>query len=150
MTMAQQKNMKRRPDPFDGSADARLCRMGLLTETGEVNEAAMGVFTRIFAASLFDDLCDAHEDRRQISQVMSAFRELETHQDPKRIYLMISLQYDTLRKPLPDPVWWLAGHFPAMSRFSLGFAACLLRLAEELEKTEKEDDPGETADCRAQ
>ena len=44
---------KRRPDPFDGSAGARLCRMGLLTAAGDVEEAAMQVCTHIFAASFF-------------------------------------------------------------------------------------------------
>ena len=44
---------KRRPDPFDGSAGARLCRMGLLTAAGDVAEAAMQVCTHIFAASFF-------------------------------------------------------------------------------------------------
>ena len=38
---------KRRPDPFDGSAGARLCRMGLLTAAGDVAEAAMQVCTHI-------------------------------------------------------------------------------------------------------
>ncbi len=148
--MTQQKNMKRGPDPFDGSADARLRRMGLLTETGEVNEPAMNVSAHIFAASLFDDLCDTHEDQRQIFQVMSAFRELAARQDAKRIFLMISLQYDALRKPLPDPVWWLAGNVPALTRFSLDFAAYLLQLADDMEKNEKEDVPSETVDHRPQ
>ena len=146
MTMTQQNNTRRGPDPFDGSADARLCRMGLLTESGGVNEAAMDVFAHIFAASLFDGLCDAYEDQRQISQVMSAFRELAANQDAKRMFLMISLQYDALRKPLPDPIWWLAGNVPALTRFSLDFAAYLLRLAEDMEKNEKEDDPSEIVD----
>lgn len=103
-----------------------------------------------FAASLFDDLCDTHEDQRQISQIMSAFRELGTRQDAKHIFLMISLQYDTLRKPLPDPVWWLAGNVPALTRFSLGFAEYLLQLADDMEKSEKEDDTGEITDHRSQ
>lgn len=144
-----QQTMKKRPDPFDGSAGARLRRMGLLTESGEVNGAAMEAFTHVFAALLFDDLCDAFEDRRDLSRVLSAFRELAERQDPKSIFLMISLQYDTLRKPLPDPVWWLAGHIPALSRFSLGFTAYLLQLAEDMEKTGKEDLPDEAADHSA-
>ena len=42
---------KRRPNPFDGSAGAWLCRMGLLTAAGDIEEAAMQVCTHIFAAS---------------------------------------------------------------------------------------------------
>ena len=120
---------KRRPDPFDGSAGARLCRMGLLTAAGDVEEAAMQVCTHIFAASFFDDLCDVY---------------------PQRIFLLLSLQYDGLCKPLPDPVWWLAGYPPALTRFSLGFAACLLHLMEDMEKTKKEDDLGEIMDHSSQ
>ena len=144
-----QQTKKKRPDPFDGSAVARLRRMGLLTEAGEVDGAAMETFTHVFAASLFDDLCVAFEDRRELSRALSAFRELAERQEPKSIFLMISLQYDTLRKPLPDPVWWLAGYVPALSRFSLGFASYLLQLAEDMEKTEKEDGPDEAVDHSA-
>lgn len=140
-----QQTMKKRPDPFDGSANARLRRMGLLTGAGEVDEAAMEAFTHVYAASL----CDAFEDPRELSRTLAAFRELAERQEPKSIFLLISLQYDTLRKPLPDPVWWLAGNVPAVSRFSLGFAAYLLRLAEDMEKTEKEDGPDEAADHSA-
>lgn len=145
-----QQTMKKRPDPFDGSADARLRRMGLLTGDGEVDGTAMEVFAHVYAASLFDDLRDAFEDRQELSRALSAFRKLAEHQEPKSIFLLISLQYDSLRKPLPDPVWWLAGHVPALSRFSLGFAAYLLQLAENMEKMEKEGSPNETADCGAQ
>ncbi len=144
-----QQTMKKRPDPFDGSANARLRRMGLLTEAGEVDNTAMEVLSHVYAASLFDDLCDAFEDPLELSRALAAFQELAERQEPKSIFLLISLQYDTLRKPLPDPVWWLAGSVPALSRFSLGFAAYLLRLAEDMEKTEKEDGPDEAADHSA-
>lgn len=141
---------KRRPDPFDGSAPARLTRMGLLTQAGEVDAAAMEVSIRVFAGSFFDELCDEYDDRKQLDQILAAFRELEERRDPQRIFLLISLQYDSLRKPLPDPVWWLAGHPPALARFSLGFASYLLRLADDLKNTEKEDTTGEAVDHSAQ
>ena len=60
-------------------------------------------------------------------------------------FLLLSLQYDTLRKPLPDPVWWLAGYPPALAQFSLGFAAYLSQLMADM-KHEKEDDPSEIMD----
>ena len=74
---------KRRPDPFDGSAGARLCRMGLLTAAGDVEEAAMQVCTHIFAASFFDDLCDVYADQAQMLRIMDAFRELAERKDPQ-------------------------------------------------------------------
>lgn len=139
---------KRRPDPFDGSSAARLGRMGLLTGTGDVDEAAMQVFIRIFAASFFDDLCDTCEALEAIAKIITAFGELEERKDPQRIFLLLSLQYDILRKPLPDPVWWLAGHPPALEQFSLGFAAYLSQLMADM-KHEKEDNPSEIMDDSA-
>ena len=138
--------IKRRPDPFDGASGARLSRMGLLTETGDVDEAAMQVFIHIFAASFFDDLCDTYESLEAISKIAAAFCELKERNDPQRIFLLLSLQYDALRKPLPDPVWWLAGHPPALTRFSFGFAEYLSRLMADIEKNKKEDNPGEIMD----
>lgn len=138
--------IKRRPDPFDGSSGARLSRMGLLTETGDVDEAAMRVFIHIFAASFFDDLCDTYESLEAISKITAAFCELKERNDPQRIFLLLSLQYDALRKPLPDPVWWLAGHPLVLTRFSFGFAEYLSRLMADMEKNKKEDDPGEIMD----
>lgn len=78
--------------------------MGLLTQAGEVDAAAMEAFIHIFAGSFFDELCDEYEDRTQLEQIMAAFRDFEERRDPQRIFLLISLQYDNLRKPLPDPV----------------------------------------------
>lgn len=137
---------KRRPDPFDGSSGARLSRMGLLTETGDVDEAAMRVFIHIFTAAFFDDLCDTYEALEPIAKITAAFHELEERKDPQRIFLLLSLQYDALRKTLPDPVWWLAGHAPALTRFSLGFTVYLSQLMADMEKNKKEDDPSEIMD----
>ena len=91
---------KRRPDPFDGFSGARLSRMGLLAGMGDVDEAAMQGFIHIFAASFFDDLCDTYESLEAISKITAAFCELEERNDPQRIFLLLSLQYDALRKPL--------------------------------------------------
>lgn len=137
---------KRRPDPFDGSSGARLSRIGLLTGAGDVDEAAMQVFIHIFAASFFDDLCDTYESLEAISKITAAFCELKERNDPHRIFLLLSLQYDALRKPLPDPVWWLAGHAPALTQFSLGFTTYLSQLMADVEKKEKEADPREIMD----
>ena len=81
---------KRRPDPFDGSSSARLSRMGLLTGTGDVDEAAMRVFIHIFAASFFDDLCDTYEALEAVTRITAAFCELEERKDPQRIFFCCS------------------------------------------------------------
>ena len=67
---------KRRPDPFDGSAPARLAHMGLLRKDGSPETGAMAVFIRIFAGSFFDEICDFYDNPQQIKAVLSAFSEL--------------------------------------------------------------------------
>lgn len=118
------------PDPFDESTTARLERMSILHPTGEVNIETMRAFVQIFAGLFFDDLCDFYSDQEAVSAVAAAFSELSTRKDCQNIYLLISLQYDTIRKPLPDPIWWLAGCAPALSLFCLGFVERLLELME--------------------
>ena len=116
------------PDPFDSSTSARLERMGVLQPDGEVNTETMTAFIRIFTGLFFDDLCDIYSDQEQLTVVATAFSELAAQKDCQNIYLLISLQYDTIRKPLPDPIWWLAGCAPALSQFCFGFVERLLSL----------------------
>lgn len=135
------------PDPFDESTAARLERMGILHPTGEVNIETMRAFVQIFAGLFFDDLCDFYSDQEEVSAVAAAFSELSVRKDCQNIYLLISLQYDTIRKPLPDPIWWLAGCAPALSLFCLGFVERLLELMKGQTCTGKERVAYEAADC---
>lgn len=134
------------PDPFDSSTSARLKRMGVLRPSGDVNTETMRAFIRIFAGLFFDDLCDFHSDQAQLDAVMAAFSELATRKDYQNIYLLISLQYDTIRKPLPDPIWWLAGCAPALSLFCLGFVEHLLVLMKDPANKVRKEGTHETAD----
>ena len=108
------------PDPFDGSADARLAHMGLMDEAGNISEAAMETFTQIFSGLFYDDLCDFHDDAGRLVIVYEALGELEAKRDYQHMLLFLSLQYDYMRKPLPDPVWWLSGNSEAVERFAKG------------------------------
>ena len=102
---------------------------------------------QIFGGLFFDDLCDFYSDQGEVSAVTAAFSELAARKDCQNIYLLISLQYDTIRKPLPDPIWWLAGCAPALSLFCLGFVERLLELSENQASNGKEMVANETADC---
>ena len=113
------------PDPFDGSAEARLYHMGLLDQSGRVEIQSMEVFTRVFAGLFFDDLCDFYADRDKLSAIYRTFQELAEKDDHQHMLLLLSLQYDYLRKPLPDPVWWLSGHSEAVRIFMSGFLGLL-------------------------
>lgn len=109
------------PDPFDGSAEARLVHMGLLDKNGQIEPHNMETFTHIFAGLFFDDLCDFYDDCDKLVAIYHTFQELADKQDHQHMFLLLSLQYDYLRKPLPDPVWWLSGHSEAVKRFMSGF-----------------------------
>lgn len=109
------------PDPFDGSAEARLSHMGLLDQDGQIIPDSMEVFTRIFAGLFFDDLCDFYDDRDKLTAIYRTFQEFAEKHDHQHMLLLLSLQYDYLRKPLPDPVWWLSGHGEAVRAFMSDF-----------------------------
>lgn len=134
------------PDPFDESTAARLERMGILRPDGGVNTETMRAFVQIFAGLFFDDLCDFYSDQEEIAAVADAFSELSARKDCQNIYLLVSLQYDTIRKPLPDPIWWLAGCAPALALFCLGFVERLLELMKGQECNGKERVAHEVAD----
>lgn len=135
------------PDPFDESTIARLKRMGILHPTGEVNIETMRAFVQIFAGLFFDDLCDFYSDQEEMDTVAEAFFELAGRKDSQNIYLLLSLQYDTIRKPLPDPIWWLAGCAPALGLFCLGFVERLLELMKGQLCNGKERVAHEVEDC---
>lgn len=135
------------PDPFDSSTSARLERMGILLSDGDVNVEVMRAFVQIFGGLFFDDLCDFYSDQEELSTVTTAFSELAARKDWQNVYLLISLQYDTIRKPLPDPVWWLAGCAPALSLFCLGVVERLLELTENQTDKGKEIVAHEAVDC---
>ena len=85
--------------------------MGIVKRDGEINVENMRLFTRIYAAQFYYNLCDSYA-KSTVGTVLASFDELSGRKDYKGIYLFLSLQYDQLRKPLPDPVWWLMGCHP--------------------------------------
>ena len=145
--LAQLSGFPDHEEHFPLYTGARLERMGILRPDGEVNVEVMRAFVQIFGGLFFDDLCDFYSDQGEVSAVTAAFSELAARKDCQNIYLLISLQYDTIRKPLPDPIWWLAGCAPALSLFCLGFVERLLELSENQASNGKEMVANETADC---
>ena len=79
-------------DPFDGSAPARLQRMGLLMPNGKPNVQTMQVFTNIIAGQFFDDLCDYHSDPEHLASTLAGFSELAARRDYKKVYLLHSIR----------------------------------------------------------
>jgi len=139
MNMTKEFNLgPRAADPFDGSTTARLRRMGILCADSEkVDTDNMRLFAQIFAGLFFDDLLDFYADWSQLPRIMASFSELAEKRDFRKVFLMLSFQYDMIRKSLPDPVWWLAGHGPALNAFSMEFVERLSTLMDsELEHEE--------------
>ena len=116
--------------PFDSTAIDRLRRMGLATADGSVERDAMAVFSSIFAGQFFDDLCDYYQDYENVQETIAQIFHTAEQADPKQKFLMICLQYDSIYRSLPDPVWWLSGSPAFAEAFADGFLAHLKRLAE--------------------
>ncbi len=117
--------------PFDSTAIDRLRRMGLATADGSVERDAMAVFCCIFAGQFYDDLCDYHQD--DVQAVKAAVTPLVDGVDtgnPQGKFLMICLQYDSIYRSLPDPVWWISGSPDFAELFAEDFLTHLKRLAE--------------------
>jgi len=121
--------------PFDSAAIGRLRRMGLALADGSVERDAMTVFCRVFAGQFYDDLRDYHrDDPEAVSAALAALANGVENGDPHGKFLMICLQYDSIYRPLPDPVWWLSGSPAFAGAFADGFLAHLKRLIEAAEE----------------
>ena len=125
--------------PMDGPLLSRLYQMGIVKRDGEINVENMRLFTRIYAAQFYYNLCDSYA-KSTVGTVLASFDELSGRMDYKGIYLFLSLQYDQLRKPLPDPVWWLMGSPKALKIFSIGFVESLTEVFREEESYVQADD----------
>lgn len=117
--------------PFDGSAIDRLRRMGLALSDGTVDRDAMAVFCCIFAGQFYDDLRDYHQDDPEtVKTTLTHLVDGADTGDPHGKFLMICLQYNSIYRALPDPVWWLSGSPAFAEAFADGFLAHLKRLNE--------------------
>ena len=123
-------NYQRAHSPFEDSAAQRLRRMGLTTEDGSPEQDAMAVFGSIFAGQFFDDLCDYYQDYENVQETIAQIFHTAEQADPKQKFLMICLQYDSIYRSLPDPVWWISGSPDFAELFAEDFLTHLKRLAE--------------------
>lgn len=118
--------------PFDPVARERLRRMGLLTKEDQVNAGVMEAISSVHAALLFSQIYDACGDW---SGTLSVCRRI-TSQAPlvsdRQVLLLISIQYDTIAKPLPEVIWWISGSEVLLSPFVRGFVRKLDELCEDI------------------
>jgi hypothetical protein len=106
--------------------------MGILNRDGTVNNNVMPVFAGIFAGLFFDDLRDRFNDDIDCIQfVFDLFKQYCESGDYQQMFLYLAIQYDEIRKQLPDPVWLLAGNKEAVKSFMPLFMARLESLMSE-------------------
>ena len=91
----------------------------------------MAVFCNIFAGQFYDDLCDYYQDDpAEIRAALAPLLDGAYTGDPHGKFLMICLQYDSIYRTLPDPIWWLSGSPAFAEFFAVGFLTHLVRLGE--------------------
>lgn len=117
-------------DPFDDSAHERQKRMGLLTSDGQPSTVNIEAFCTLYAGLFFDDLCDCCGDFNAAIAICRNLIVLSQREEPRRMLLAISVQYDTMQRSLPDPIWWIAGNQMLVDAFTQGFSQRLQLLVD--------------------
>jgi hypothetical protein len=120
-------------DPFDDSASTRLARMGLTDFNGKPNTKALPVFAGIFSALFYEHSMDCYDNPAVISSIAMSLAALKDRQGYEQMFVFLCLQYDAIRIPIPDPVWWIAGNSDVVREFMGIFTARLCELAAEKE-----------------
>ena len=110
------------PNPFNETAKTRLANMNIIKD-GQINQAAISTFADVFTGLFFDDICDFYNDAQNISAIYETFVSFYEKANYRQMYLFFSIQYDYIRKPLPDPVWWIAGNSDVVEEFMKLFMA---------------------------
>ncbi len=102
----------------------RLIKMGLMLDGGEVDINSMEIFARMyFGLFIWETEC-AEISREYCENVCSRFCDLSRKEEYGQMYLLLAVQYDRMRKPLPEAVWWLFNSEKAVSSFMCCFTEC--------------------------
>ena len=117
--------------PFDPAARERLRRMGLLTKEDQVNAGVMDAISAVHAALLFSQIYDACGDWAGTLSVCRRITSQALLVSDRQVLLLISIQYDTIAKPLPEVIWWISGSEILLAPFVRGFVRKLDELCKE-------------------
>lgn len=115
--------------PFDDAAAARLRRMGLLEADGKGNRDAVSALARLSAGLFFDALCDTYAETATVLRIGRELTSTGTAAEPRRAFLRLCAEYDAMRRPIPEPLWWISGSEILVPPFMEGF---LRNLADDL------------------
>ena len=93
--------------------------MGLLSDDGNTEMAALPSLSRAFAGLMFDDPCDSCQDYSSVQTELQRLFDAADHAEPRQSFLLVCLQYDRLFRVLPDPIWWISGTFSLAGDFAV-------------------------------
>ena len=77
-----------------------------------------------------DNNMNNYQDDEQVREVVAQLLHTAEQADPAQKFLLICLQYDSIYRDLPDPVWWISGSPAFAELFADGFLAHLERLSQ--------------------
>ena len=118
--------------PFDPVARERLRRMGLLTKEDQVNAGVMEAISSVHAALLFFQIYDFCGDWAGTLSVCRRITSQASLVSDRQVLLLISIQYDTIAKPLPEVIWWISGSEILLAPFVRGFVRKLDEFCEDI------------------
>ena len=117
--------------PFDPAASVRLQRMGLFTADGQINTSAVEAVSVMQAGLLYTQILDACGDWDSTRNVCRRITSQAAQVADRQVLLIISIQYDTIAKPLPEVIWWISGSDALLAPFVRGFVHHLNELCAE-------------------
>jgi hypothetical protein len=123
----------RSASPFDDSAVERHRHMGLIGADGTMDIAAVTILAHVHAGLFFDALCDSCAAYETVTTICGALIELAQTFPPKRVLLALCTEYDAMRRPLPDAIWWISGSVELVPPFMEQFLQWLDKLRIETE-----------------
>ena len=84
--------------------------MGLLSDDGNTEMAALSSLSRAFAGLMFDDLCDSCQDYSSVQTELQRLFDAADHAEPRQSFLF---------QVLPDPIWWISGTLSLAGDFAV-------------------------------
>ena len=112
------RTLKKTYTPFCAEVASRLCRMGVLSETGEPVIEVLEPLACIHAAIFFDALCDCMDSEESVASLIETY---EGYLEAGAYRKLFVRQYDTMKKTLPSTAWWIAGNNELIRIFMKSF-----------------------------
>ena len=127
----QQFSLQHRIGPFDHSASDLHYQMGLLTSNHTVDTTAINAFCHVQVALFLKDLLGYYGDSKRVQTICSSLVKRCKLLNLHDTMLNLCIEYDSMRRPLPDAIWWIAGSDlllqPFLTEFLRWLQVCMER-----------------------